>query len=130
MEHLIPVAFDVTAPDEQTAAVIVARTIGRDGLLDAIQDASRRGDDEMIESWWFPEARHKHIDGNDNAAMTLDHRNDLAYGQVQVRVSDDPVKSDMELTCTRCEQVLCDVTHNLDLSVLVGVALSHPCPAT
>lgn len=70
-EFLIPVCFDVTAPDEQTAALTVARTIGRDGLLGTIQDASRTGDDEQIESWWFPEAHHKHIDGNDNRAMTL-----------------------------------------------------------
>lgn len=70
-EHLIPVVFDVTAPDEETAARIVAAVIGRGGLLGQIQDASRTGDDEMIESWWFPEARHKPIDGNDNAAMTL-----------------------------------------------------------
>lgn len=72
MEYLIPVAFDVTAPDEETAAKIVARTIGRDGLLPQIQDASRdEHGDEQIESWWFPEAHHKHIDGNDNRAMTL-----------------------------------------------------------
>lgn len=71
-EFLIPVAFDVTAPDEETAARIVAETIGSRGLLDTIRDASsREGGEQMIESWWFPEARHKHIDGNDNDAMTL-----------------------------------------------------------
>lgn len=71
MEYLIPVAFDVTAPDEETAARMVAETIGRGGLLGKIQTESWREDGSVIESWWFPEARHKHIDGNDNSAMTL-----------------------------------------------------------
>lgn len=71
-EFLIPVAFDVSAPDEETAARIVAQAIGGSGLWERLQEASsREGGDQMIESWWFPEAHHKHIDGNDNTAMTL-----------------------------------------------------------
>lgn len=76
-EHLIPVAFDVTAPDEQTAVRIVAETIGRGGLLARIQEDSQRDDGSTIEAWWFPQVEHKHVDGNDNSAMSLVDDRDL-----------------------------------------------------
>lgn len=41
--------------------------------------------------------------------------------------SDDVVKRDLELTCSVCRQVLCDVEDGDTLSVLVSVAQGHVC---
>jgi hypothetical protein len=41
--------------------------------------------------------------------------------------SDDIVKSDLELTCLRCGEVVCDVEHEDTLETLVNVALNHRC---
>jgi hypothetical protein len=44
------------------------------------------------------------------------------------RVSPDTVKSDLELTCDRCDEHLCDIEGNDNLGVLVSIALDHHCP--
>jgi len=41
--------------------------------------------------------------------------------------SDDPVKTDLELTCLRCGERLCDAEDDDTLSVLVGMARDHVC---
>ncbi|MEO3857447.1 hypothetical protein [Acrocarpospora sp. B8E8] len=50
--------------------------------------------------------------------------------QFVVYQSEDHVKTDLELTCTVCRQVLCDVEHNDDLIILVAFAIAHikACP--
>jgi hypothetical protein len=47
--------------------------------------------------------------------------------QFQARRSDDPVKTDLELTCIRCDEHLCDIEDADTLRTLVSVALSHEC---
>jgi hypothetical protein len=42
--------------------------------------------------------------------------------------SDDPLKRDLELTCTKCATVLCDIEHDDTLDVLVRIAHAHDCP--
>lgn len=46
----------------------------------------------------------------------------------EFRASEDPVKTDLELICTRCGEHLCDAEHGDNLSVLARVAENHACP--
>jgi len=41
--------------------------------------------------------------------------------------SSDEVKTDLELTCTECGEVLCDIEHGDNLKVLCSVADEHEC---
>lgn len=50
----------------------------------------------------------------------------------EARISDDTAKTDLELTCSRCERVVCDVEADDGLDVLAAAALEHlhaVCPA-
>jgi hypothetical protein len=49
-------------------------------------------------------------------------------GRFETLQSDDDVKRDLELTCTVCGQVLCDVEDGDELAVLVSAASEHDCP--
>lgn len=53
----------------------------------------------------------------------------LLAGDFACRLADDPVKTELELTCTRCQAYLCDVEPDDDLYVLVSVATEHVCDA-
>ncbi len=53
-----------------------------------------------------------------------------ALSRFEARVSDDTVKRDPELVCSRCDEVLCDIEHGDTLDVLVGVATDHRCGET
>lgn len=44
---------------------------------------------------------------------------------VELRASDDEVKTDLEVTCTHCGQHLCDAEHGDTLAVLIRAALDH-----
>ena len=69
-EHQVLVAFDVTADSPWHAAWVVADALGQHGAGPHLADVMRlrRG---RLESWWLPEARFKHIDGNDNGTFRL-----------------------------------------------------------
>jgi hypothetical protein len=41
--------------------------------------------------------------------------------------SDDDVKTDLELTCTDCGEVVCDIEHGDNLKILCSVADDHVC---
>ena len=41
--------------------------------------------------------------------------------------SDDLVKTDLELTCTRCATILCDVEHGDHFQILLSVVAGHRC---
>ena len=58
-EHVVVVAFDVEAATHEDAARLVAYA-----LRDAPAAVQQPGTD-FVEAWWYPEPRHKHIDGND-----------------------------------------------------------------
>lgn len=67
-EHQVVVVFDVTAVDEQqAAAALVAGLDSRAGGLSEVGALVERHG-AQLESWWLPEARFKHLDGNDNTA--------------------------------------------------------------
>jgi hypothetical protein len=75
-EFGIPMVWDVTAFTYDEAAEHLTRTFsGNGGLLPSIRHLNDQ--DHQVESWWFPEARLKHIDGNDNDAFELVHREDV-----------------------------------------------------
>jgi hypothetical protein len=63
-EHQIVVVFDVDTTDRLAA--------GRQVLKNLVQSKTRMHT-LGVESWWFPEQDLKVLDGNDNAAMTLEH---------------------------------------------------------
>lgn len=44
---------------------------------------------------------------------------------IEMRASEDTVKSDLEMTCTRCTGVICDVEAEDTLDVLVRTANGH-----
>lgn len=44
---------------------------------------------------------------------------------VSLRVSEDSVKSDLEVTCDLCSQHLCDAEHEDSIAVLARVATAH-----
>ncbi|WP_396908067.1 hypothetical protein [Mycolicibacterium sp.] len=44
-----------------------------------------------------------------------------------LKVSDDPVKVDLEMICEGCDSHLCDVESGDTLDVLVNMAVSHSC---
>lgn len=44
---------------------------------------------------------------------------------LEARASDDPAKRDLELTCTMCGAVLCDIEHGDTLSVLMSMGREH-----
>lgn len=46
-------------------------------------------------------------------------------GYLEARASDDPVKLDLELTCTVCGEVLCDIEHGDVLSILISLGREH-----
>jgi hypothetical protein len=76
-EFGIPMIWDVTAPSYEEAAQHLARTFAGDGgLLPSIRHLDDR--EHQVESWWFPEARLKHIDGNDNDDFVLVHQDRVA----------------------------------------------------
>jgi hypothetical protein len=45
----------------------------------------------------------------------------------EARQSDDVVKTDLELPCIDCGEVVCDMEHVDSLEVLVSVVLEHRC---
>jgi len=45
----------------------------------------------------------------------------------EARASDDVVKTDLELICTECDTVVCDIEHGDNLKVLASVADDHVC---
>lgn len=45
----------------------------------------------------------------------------------EARRSDDPVKTDLELTCADCGERLCDVEEGDSMSVLVSMCEEHEC---
>lgn len=51
---------------------------------------------------------------------------------IETRQSDDVVKTDLEVVCTRCDAHLCDVQHGDTLGTLAGLAYDHAvnCPET
>lgn len=72
-EHMVTVVFDVVgAQSAEDAAVIVRDALRmREGdhfraALTQVNSATR-----FVESWWFPEASDKHVDGNDRPTATL-----------------------------------------------------------
>lgn len=50
-----------------------------------------------------------------------------ALRRFEPRQSDDPVKTDLELTCRECGLVLCDIQPGDDFNILVEMALEHEC---
>lgn len=64
-EHQVVVVFDITAETREEAARRIAEMYRRGSV--------HRGNLHAygVESWWFPEADLKHIDGNDNDAGRL-----------------------------------------------------------
>lgn len=46
-------------------------------------------------------------------------------GKVQLRVSEDPVKVDLELVCDQCEHTICDAEHGDTIALLMSVAIDH-----
>jgi hypothetical protein len=51
----------------------------------------------------------------------------VGAGRFELRRSGDIVKPDLELTCTRCEQAVCDAEDGDDLTTLVMTAAGHVC---
>lgn len=45
----------------------------------------------------------------------------------EARQSDDHVKTDLELTCTECGEIVCDIEHGDTLATLAAVADEHEC---
>lgn len=50
-----------------------------------------------------------------------------ALTRFEARQSDDEVKTDLELTCTDCDEVICDIEPGDSLDVLASTALGHKC---
>jgi hypothetical protein len=76
-EFGIPIVWDVTAASYEEAAEHLCRVFkGDGGLLPSIRHLDDK--EHQVESWWFPEARLKHIDGNDNDAFNLVHLDGFA----------------------------------------------------
>lgn len=53
-----------------------------------------------------------------------------ALSGFELAASADPVKTDLEVRCTRCGRHLCDAEHGDSLEVLARVALGHDCDPT
>ena len=73
-EHMVPVVFDVLAPDRRRAAEVVAEVLALtegSGLRQAFDRANRTARSTMVEAWWFPEASDKPVDRNDRPDMWL-----------------------------------------------------------
>lgn len=69
-EHGVVVVFDTYAPNHGKATREIHSLLA--SLHPALFDI-----DSPVRSWWFPEARDKVIDRNDNDDMTLVHRDRL-----------------------------------------------------
>lgn len=74
-ERGVIVVFDVTSRSHREAASCVASALE---LPPTEFVGYEDGHGNRIESWWFPEAGVKDVDGNDNADMTLVRRDLLA----------------------------------------------------
>lgn len=61
------------------------------------------------------------------ASITLSDQLRERLDAFQAVQSDDIVKTDLELTCLRCGEVVCDVEHQDTLLILVDTALTHVC---
>lgn len=73
-EHMVPVVFDVLAPDRRRAAEVVAGVLALaegSGLRQAFDRVNKSGTNTMVEAWWFPEASDKPVDHNDRPDMWL-----------------------------------------------------------
>jgi hypothetical protein len=94
--------------------VTVTTPPGTPGVLEAVAHALRNPDH------YPPQAPGVWDVGVDNAEEFL--------GRFEALQSLDDVKRDLELTCTVCGQVLCDVEDGDELSVLAEMAAEHTCP--
>lgn len=79
-EYQITVIFDVTAPSRQEAAACICDglTMSATGPVLGFRPyferrTVARHPGVVLESWWFPEVDLKHLDGNDNDPLHLEH---------------------------------------------------------
>lgn len=77
-EHQVVVVFDVTADDRDSAARAAVGLLNGTRGRHVLQDVPLA--ETVVESWWFPEADLKQIDGNHNAAMHLEPDDDGEAG--------------------------------------------------
>jgi hypothetical protein len=57
----------------------------------------------------------------------LDETVRLRLDWFELRVSEDPVKVDLEVVCTECDEVVCDAESGDTVATLVSVAMGHHC---
>jgi hypothetical protein len=81
LEHQVVVVFDVTAGSRLEAGEQIRKHL--------VQSKTRLAT-LKVESWWFPEADLKQIDGNDNAAMSLEHDTSPEGVYVEDDADDEP----------------------------------------
>lgn len=58
--------------------------------------------------------------------MAVEYADEVLAG-FEVLQSDDPVKTDLELTCSTCREHVCDVEAGDTLDVLAASATDHEC---
>lgn len=54
-----------------------------------------------------------------------DYETQFSPNDFEAVASDDAVKTDLELTCLLCAEVVCDIEHGDRLSILLSVAEDH-----
>lgn len=62
------------------------------------------------------------------AQIAFDQERRPGLDYILLLASDDPVKRDLEVTCDRCSEHLCDAEHGDSMRVLLDVAQGHQCP--
>lgn len=141
-EYMIPIVFDVEAPDRETAARLMDAALASDGggmshqrgLLEVLREkvadvADSLGVEALMESWWFPEADLKHIDHNDRWAMSLvkDDAALAARGHCMATRSGVHVAGEPGEPCEACGEIRPD-DDEADLKHKVWVVSFEPDP--
>lgn len=67
-EYGIPIMFDVSAEDRDTAAAVLVEVLSRLQIpgTSVREDGDSTTPAGVVESWWTIDARDKRFDGNDN----------------------------------------------------------------
>lgn len=136
--------------ESSTSPSLFLATSERDAAEQALREVIERGayveDDEDF--WTDPERPENHVtadalaDLSDDELLALNDRfreattvpwitldtTEVPMPQATLRLADDELKSDLEVTCDRCDAHLADAEHGDGLDVLVRVAAEHVCP--
>lgn len=111
--------------DDDTGTADFARTVIL-ATLEQIASGEAHVVTDGIQASWYADDTDAVRDAARALIDTIDGRRRVPIMQwFEAVASDDDLKRDLELTCTKCGEHVCDVEHQDSLSTLENVARDH-----